>query len=82
MIIPCTQRIHLEYLGFVMVNLDKELARFDSIFRNIRDQKETICRSKIFIQSKRRERIRKRFHLLFLTEAGGGVVIVFMKSNH
>ena len=39
MMIPCTQRIHLEYLGFMVVYLDKESAKFDSIFRDIMDEK-------------------------------------------
>ena len=48
-----------------MVYLDKELVRHDSILRDILDEEEVIFFSKIFMQGKRRERIRKSIiHLL------------------
>ena len=53
-----------------MVNLDKELARFDSIFRNILDEKEVICRSMGFMQDKRRERGFEKNYPLSRTGAG------------
>ena len=59
MIIPCTQRMYLEDLSFMMVYLNKEPARLDSIFRDILDEEEAIYFSKIFIQGKRRERFQK-----------------------
>ena len=37
MTIPYTQRIYIEYLGFIVVYLDKEPVRFDNIFRDVLD---------------------------------------------
>ena len=59
MIIPCTKGIHLKYLGFMAVYLDKEPARFDSTFRDILDEREEICHSKGFMQGKRRKKIQR-----------------------
>ena len=49
----------------MMVYLDKEPARLDSIFREILDEEEAIWLSKRFMQNKRRERIRKSIIHLF-----------------
>ena len=65
MIIPYAYRLHLEDLSFMMVYLDNEPTRLDSIFRDILDEEEEIYFSKRFMQDKRRERIRKGvIHLL------------------
>ena len=59
MIIPYTQRIYIEYLGFIVVYLDKEPVRLDRISMDILDEKVEICRSKRLMQGKKKEKIRK-----------------------
>jgi len=66
----------------MVVYLDKESTRFDSIFRNVLDEIEATCRSKGFMQSRRRKRIRKIL-IYFLEQWLGGTIVSFcMSFNH
>ena len=66
----------------MMVYLDKEPARFDSIFRDILDNKEVICPSKGFMQGEMKEKIRKNVVYFLEQLLGRTSVSFFMEFNH
>ena len=70
----------------MMVFLDKKPARFDSIYRNIPDEKEAIYCSKGGIYARQEEREdSKKYYLRSRIVAGGlegTSMSFFMKFNH